>query len=109
MTDHALSKLNFRIIPLFAAAGLMLLAVSSSQGQTGALTTPASSSPANAPHVATMTFDVASVRENKNIDINAGMTVSGQFVPHTTVFRAINWDIEIRLWVPRIGRGRRCF
>jgi uncharacterized protein (TIGR03435 family) len=94
MTDHALSKLNFRIIPLFAAAGLMLLAVSSSQGQTGALTTPASSSPANAPHVATMTFDVASVRENKNIDINAGMTVSGQFVPHTTVFRAINWDIE---------------
>src|ERR1700728_1334850 len=94
MTDHALSKLNFRIIPLFAAAGLMALALSSSKGQTGAATPPASSSPANVPHVAAMTFDVASVRENKNIDMNAGMTVSGRFVPHTTLFRAINWDIE---------------
>jgi uncharacterized protein (TIGR03435 family) len=41
-----------------------------------------------------MTFDVASVRENKNIDPNAGFRVSGQFVPHTTTFRANNWTIE---------------
>jgi len=56
--------------------------------------TPAPFLPANAPYVATMTFDVASVRENKNVDANAGITMSGQFVPHTTVLRVINWDIE---------------
>jgi uncharacterized protein (TIGR03435 family) len=41
-----------------------------------------------------MTFDVASVRENKNVDVNAGITMSGQFVPHTTMLRVINWRIE---------------
>ena len=41
-----------------------------------------------------MTFDVASVRENKNLDTNAGYTtMSGQFVPHTTMLRVINWRI----------------
>ena len=95
MTDYALPKLNFGINPLLVAAGLMALAVpSSSPGQAGAATTPTSSLPANAPYVATMTFDVASVRENKNIDVNAGFTMSGQFVPHTTTLQAINWRIE---------------
>jgi uncharacterized protein (TIGR03435 family) len=46
------------------------------------------------PYVATMTFDVASVRENKNVDVNTGITMSGQFVPHTTMLRLINWRIE---------------
>jgi uncharacterized protein (TIGR03435 family) len=41
-----------------------------------------------------MTFDVASGRENKNVDVNAGITMSGQFVPHTTTLRVINWRIE---------------
>lgn len=41
-----------------------------------------------------MTFDVASVRENKDIDAQAGFIVSGRFVPHTTTFRAINLGIE---------------
>ena len=41
-----------------------------------------------------MTFDVASVRENKNADVYEGLTMSGQFVPHTTTLRLINWDIE---------------
>lgn len=41
-----------------------------------------------------MTFDVASVRENKDIDPRAGFTVSGHFVPHTSTFRVTNWDIE---------------
>ncbi len=41
-----------------------------------------------------MTFDVASVRENKNVDVNAGIMMSGQFVPHTTMLRVINWPIE---------------
>src|SRR5258707_13858790 len=92
MTDYALSRLNFGINPLLVA--LMALAVPSSLGQAGASTTPTSSLPANAPYVATMTFDVASVRENKNVDVNAGITMSGQFVPHTTMLRVINWRIE---------------
>ena len=41
-----------------------------------------------------MTFDVASVRENKDIDLNAGITVSGHFVPHTTTLIVTNWSIE---------------
>jgi hypothetical protein len=57
-------------------------------------TKPASSWPANAPYVPTMTFDVASVRENENVDVNAGITMSGQFVPNTTKLRVINWPIE---------------
>jgi hypothetical protein len=94
MTDYALPKLNFGINPLLVAAGLMALAVPSSLGQAGAATTRTSSLPANAPYVTTMTFDVASVRENKNVDVNAGITMSGQFVPHTTMLRVINWRIE---------------
>jgi uncharacterized protein (TIGR03435 family) len=41
-----------------------------------------------------MTFDVASVRENKNADPNAGITMRGSFEPHTTSLRVINWRIE---------------
>ena len=41
-----------------------------------------------------MTFDVASVRENKGADPWTGITVSGRFEPHTSTFRATNWDIE---------------
>ena len=41
-----------------------------------------------------MTFDVASVRENKNVDERAGFTMSGQFVQHTTTYLATNWPIE---------------
>jgi len=41
-----------------------------------------------------MKFDVASVRENKKVDENAGITMSGRFVPHTTSLRLINWRIN---------------
>jgi uncharacterized protein (TIGR03435 family) len=41
-----------------------------------------------------MTYDVASVRENKDADPNIGITTSGRFVPHTAMFRAINWSID---------------
>jgi uncharacterized protein (TIGR03435 family) len=94
MSDYALPKSTFGINPLLVAAGLMALTVPSSLGQAGPATTPTSSLPANAPYVATMTFDVASVRENKNVDMNTGITMSGQFVPHTTMLRVINWRIE---------------
>jgi uncharacterized protein (TIGR03435 family) len=94
MAEHDFAKLNVGVIPLFIAAGMMALPAPFSLGQAGAATTPASSLPANAPYVATMTFDVASVRENKNVDMNIGITMSGGFVPHTTMLRVINWRIE---------------
>ena len=48
---------------------------------------------AKAPYTATMTFDVASVREGK-VDPLAGITMSGQFAPNSTVLRVSNWGIE---------------
>jgi uncharacterized protein (TIGR03435 family) len=79
MTHHALPNLKSAI--LLAATGWLTLALPCS-GQ------------ADTPYVPTMTFAVASVRENKNLDANAGITVSGQFVPHTTRLRAINWTLD---------------
>jgi uncharacterized protein (TIGR03435 family) len=96
MTEHDLSKRIFGINALFAAAGWMAVGMPSPlAGQAGTATTPASSSPGNTPYLATMTYDVASVRENKNADPNIGITMSGVgFVPHTSMFHAINWSIE---------------
>lgn len=48
---------------------------------------------ADAPYVATMTFEVASVYENKDVDLR-GFSMSGYFVPHTATFRVTNWPIE---------------
>jgi uncharacterized protein (TIGR03435 family) len=94
MTEATLPKLNFGVTALFVAAGWMALAAHPCQGQAGAAATPATSLPADAPYVPTMTFDVASVRENKNVDVSAGYTMSGQFVQHTATYRATNWPIE---------------
>lgn len=94
MTISVPPKLNFGFNTLLVAAELMAVAVPSSLGQAGAATTQTSSPPANAPYVATMTFDVVSVRQNKNADAYAGITMSGHFVQHTTILRVINWDIE---------------
>jgi uncharacterized protein (TIGR03435 family) len=94
MTEHALPKLNFSLNSLLLGVGLMALAVPSSLGQAGAATKPISSLPANVPYVPTMKFDVASVRENKNVDVNAGITMGGEFAPNSTMLRVINWRIE---------------
>jgi uncharacterized protein (TIGR03435 family) len=94
MTKAILPKSNFGVNALLVAAGLMALAVPTSQGQAGAASTTAASLPADTPYMPTMTFDVASVRENKNIDEHAGYTMGGQFVRHTTMFRAMNFSIE---------------
>src|SRR5579863_4353073 len=94
MTDHVPPRLTFGINRLLISALLMSLAAPSSSGQIGAATTPASSLPANTPYVATMTFDVASVREAKDLDLNSGFAMSGQFVPRTTMLRVMNWDIR---------------
>lgn len=94
MNNDARPRSNCGINSLLVVAGLMGLAVPFSVAQTSAAAPAKSSLPANTPYVATMTFDVASVRENKDADPNAGITISGHFVPHTTVLRLINWDIE---------------
>lgn len=94
MIMHALPKLNFGITPLLVATGWMAFTTSSALGQAGPATTPGSPSSASTPYVATMTFDVASVRENKNIDLTTGYTMSGGFVQRTTTLRAINWTID---------------
>ena len=70
----------------------MALAFRSSLGQAGAATTPASPLSPNAPYVPVMTFDVASVRET-GPDRNGGITVGGQFTPHTTHLR-MSWSID---------------
>jgi uncharacterized protein (TIGR03435 family) len=66
-------------------AGWMWIAVCCCLGQ---------AAPGPVPYVPTMTFDVASVRENKSVDVNAGFTMSGWFQPQTSIFRATNWPIE---------------
>ena len=67
----------------------LILGVPLCSGQTGQT---AGDKSAQTP--ARMTFDIASVRENKNIDVNAGFMVSGGFESKTTTFRAVNWSIE---------------
>lgn len=94
ITERAPSTLNVAVSLLSVAAGLTIL-VMSSAGQAIGTATTKSPSPADADYVATMTFDVASVRENKEIDVNRGFTMlSGGFVPHTSTLRVINWQIE---------------
>jgi uncharacterized protein (TIGR03435 family) len=94
MTERAHSKLRFGVKLLFVAAGWIALAAPSSLGQAGAATAPASSPPASAPYVPTMKFDVASVRENKDVDMRGFTMTPGMFVPHTATFHASNTMIE---------------
>lgn len=91
MSRRALPKMTRAIDALFLAGGLVAFAAPSSLGQAGAGT--ASSMPANTPYVASMTFDVASVRENKDIDTR-GFMMSGYFMGRSTTYRAMNWPIE---------------
>lgn len=94
MTDYVFPTSNFGIFCLGLALGLMSLLAPSCLGQAGALPSSTSPSSANAPYIATMTFDVASLRENKDADRAAGFTMSGRFMPHTAQLRIENWDIE---------------
>jgi uncharacterized protein (TIGR03435 family) len=73
----------------------MALAVPPCLSQSGAAIAPATSPPGSALYLPTMTFDVASLRENKSADSYGGVTMSGQFAPHTTNLRLINWRIEL--------------
>ena len=89
ISNYAFPKLTLAIRPPLVAAALIALSVPSSPGQAGAVTTSAASTPANAPYVPTMTFDVASVRESK-LDPNSPHLVGGMFQPHSTDLRLEN-------------------
>lgn len=93
MTAYALPILKCGIKSLLTVTVWMALAEPFCVGQACAATPSTLSSPA-APYVPSLTFDVASVRENKDVDVNGGFTTSGHFVAHTTVLRVINWRIE---------------
>ena len=94
MAERVFSKRKSPVKIICLAAGLLALAAPSCLAQIRAATAPASSSPEGSPYTPTMTFDVASVRENKNIDTNVGFAMSGRFVPQTTNLRLLNWRIE---------------
>jgi hypothetical protein len=78
MTKNAFPRPGFGINPLVVAAGLIVFGVHSGLGQAGAATTPTLASTASEPYVPTMTFDVASVRENKNVDFSGGFIMTGR-------------------------------
>lgn len=75
-------------------AGVVAFFVLPASAQTGAAASQVSPVPADAPYAATMTFDVASVRENKDIDMRGGFTMSGMFAPDGTTVRLLNWSVE---------------
>ncbi len=90
MSTNRHPKSNLKRNRLLLAAGWMALAMPALLGQA-----PSTASlSASVPYVATMTFDVASVRENKAADLHAGITMGGWFTPNTTDVRLINWNIE---------------
>jgi len=80
MPNHPVAKFGALLLTVASIA----LATSSSLAQTATPTT----------YVPTMTFDVASVRENKKADPQAGITMSNESSAHATNVRLINWNIE---------------
>jgi uncharacterized protein (TIGR03435 family) len=90
--------MSSRVKPLLVAAALMTLASSSALAQTSTATAPASSSPASAEYIPTMTFDVASVREIKDVDMRGFAMYPGFFMPHSATFRARNSMVENVIW-----------
>jgi uncharacterized protein (TIGR03435 family) len=98
-TDYALPRLNFGINPLLIAGGLMALAIPF-LGQSVAATSPTSSSAANAPYVATMTFDVMSIHESRpGPEMHF---VGGRFTPQTTNLKLENVQI---FWLISLAYG----
>ena len=79
-------------------AGVMAVALPSALGQAGAATASASNTAASAEYVPTMTFDVVSVREIKDVDMRGLVMYPGFFMPHSTTFRARSSMIENLIW-----------
>jgi uncharacterized protein (TIGR03435 family) len=93
MNGHVLPNINFGIKPLLIAAGLTALALPC-WGQAGAAQPSTPASLANAPYAATMTFDVASVRESKP-DSERGFRVGGGFAsPSSSSLDLMNQSIS---------------
>jgi uncharacterized protein (TIGR03435 family) len=85
---------NVRMIRrVLIAAGFTALAVPVCLGQAGAPTTPPSSPSANSPYVASMTFDVVSVRESKP-NLDKGFMVGGGFAGKSSSLKMTNNSIR---------------
>jgi uncharacterized protein (TIGR03435 family) len=72
----------------------MAFALRCASGQAGAAAAQAASLSEDATYVPTMTFDVASVRENKEVDMRGFTMTPGIFVPNSTTFHASNTMFE---------------
>src|SRR4051794_34791771 len=92
------SNMNFeRLIcrtTIFLATALSMSCAVSASSQNAATAPSKLSSSSDTIYVPTMTFDVASVRENKTVDASAGVSMGGDFAPNTTSLRLINCDIQ---------------
>jgi uncharacterized protein (TIGR03435 family) len=77
------------------AAALVAISAACAMGQAGAVAAQvAGGSGADAPYVPTMTFEVASVRENKDVDTRGFTMMPWNFVRDTATFHANNVMIE---------------
>jgi uncharacterized protein (TIGR03435 family) len=100
MNDYAFPKLTFGINPLLAAAVLAALPLPACLAQVGAAQSSTPSLPANAPYVATMTFDVASIHESRpGPEMHL---VGGSFAAHSGNLKLENVDL---FWLLSIGYG----
>ena len=80
---------------IFKAALAPLLMAISQRSLSQEATTRPTPAAADSAYVPTMMFDVASIRENKDIGgLGTGFIVGGGFVSQTATFRATNWDIQ---------------
>jgi len=87
---------NVRVSPLLVAAGLIALALPNALAQSGASTPLPSSLYDSGPYVASMTFDVVSVRESKP-DVEKGFMVGGGFAGNSTSLNMTNSSISSML------------
>ena len=100
MNDYAFPKLTFGINPLLAAAVLAALPLPACLAQVGAAQSSTPSLPANAPYVATMTFDVASIHESRpGPEMHL---VGGSFAARSSNLKLENVDL---FWLLSIGYG----
>lgn len=83
------SKLSFARKLLLLALGWMILAAPIMSAQAVAVKDTTQVAPANEAYVPTLTFDVASIRQSP--DANS-YTVMGNFSPHSSSLRIVNFD-----------------
>lgn len=94
LVEHTLPRFSAAILFVLFPIVLTALMVSTAMGQSAAAGNQALGVSAGTAYVPTMTFDVASVYQNKEADLRKGITMSGNFARHTTHLRLVNWRIE---------------